>query len=114
MTPVGFERTISAGERTQTFALERVATGTGSMIIGCYKIVLFIYLEVEFVLLMQAHLAEYMKIPGGFCMFWYTFISSFLYMELKCAALYVKWQSSCFQAICLNKQICNNNLLNPF
>jgi hypothetical protein len=27
--PVGFERTISAGERPQTYALERAATGTG-------------------------------------------------------------------------------------
>ena len=29
MTPVGFEPTISAGERPKTYALERVATGTG-------------------------------------------------------------------------------------
>ena len=29
MTPVGFEPTISAGERPQTYALDRVATGTG-------------------------------------------------------------------------------------
>ena len=27
--PVGFEPTISAGERTQTYALDRAATGTG-------------------------------------------------------------------------------------
>ena len=30
MPPVGFERTISAGERPQTYALYRAATGTGS------------------------------------------------------------------------------------
>ena len=29
MPLVGFEPTISAGERPQTYALERVATGTG-------------------------------------------------------------------------------------
>ena len=29
MLPVGFERTISAGERPQTYALDRAATGTG-------------------------------------------------------------------------------------
>jgi hypothetical protein len=30
MPPVGFESTISAGERPQTYALERAATGTGT------------------------------------------------------------------------------------
>ena len=29
MPPVGFESTISAGERPQTYALDRGATGTG-------------------------------------------------------------------------------------
>jgi hypothetical protein len=29
MTPVGFETTISTGERTQTYDLDRTATGTG-------------------------------------------------------------------------------------
>ena len=29
MPPVGFEPTISAGERPQTYALDRMATGTG-------------------------------------------------------------------------------------
>ena len=29
MSPVGLELTISAGERPQTYALERVATGSG-------------------------------------------------------------------------------------
>jgi len=29
MTPVGFEPTISAGKRPQTYALQRAATGTG-------------------------------------------------------------------------------------
>ena len=31
MTPVGFEPTISAGERPKTYALDRAATGTGSL-----------------------------------------------------------------------------------
>ena len=30
MTQVGFEPTISAGERPQTYALDRAATGTGN------------------------------------------------------------------------------------
>jgi hypothetical protein len=29
MPPVGFEPTISAGERPQTYALDRAVTGTG-------------------------------------------------------------------------------------
>ena len=32
MPPVGFEPTISAGERPQTYALDRAATGTGNVI----------------------------------------------------------------------------------
>ena len=30
MSPAGFETTISAGERPQTYALDRAATGTGN------------------------------------------------------------------------------------
>ena len=30
MSPVGFEPTVSAGERLQTYALDRAATGIGS------------------------------------------------------------------------------------
>ena len=30
-TPVGFETTISAAERPQTYALDRAATGTGTI-----------------------------------------------------------------------------------
>jgi hypothetical protein len=30
MPAVGFESTISAGERSQTYALDRAATGTGT------------------------------------------------------------------------------------
>ena len=32
MPPVGFEPTISAGERPQTYALDRAATGTGPLL----------------------------------------------------------------------------------
>ena len=35
--PVGFEPTISAGERPQTYALDRTATGTGTVTIGELK-----------------------------------------------------------------------------
>ena len=33
MPRVGFEPTISAGERPQTYALDRTATGTGTYIV---------------------------------------------------------------------------------
>jgi len=36
MPPVGFESTILAGERPQTYALDRAATGTGLYIIIHY------------------------------------------------------------------------------
>ena len=31
MPPMGFEPTISAGERPKTYALDRAATGTGDL-----------------------------------------------------------------------------------
>jgi hypothetical protein len=34
MPPVGFEPTMPAGERPQTYALDRVATGDDKMIFG--------------------------------------------------------------------------------
>jgi hypothetical protein len=37
MPPVAFEATVSAGERTQTYALDRADTGTGVYFI--YKII---------------------------------------------------------------------------
>jgi len=33
MPPVGFEPTISAGERPQTYALDRATTGTGRIVL---------------------------------------------------------------------------------
>ena len=38
ITPVGFEPTISAGERSQTYVLDRVATGTGSTTLYLHEI----------------------------------------------------------------------------
>ena len=38
MPPAGFEPTISAGERPQTYALDRTATGTGKLIKYIIKI----------------------------------------------------------------------------
>jgi hypothetical protein len=35
MLPVGFEPIISAGERPKTYALDRAATGTGSLYTVC-------------------------------------------------------------------------------
>jgi len=37
MPPVGFELTISAGERPQTYALDRPATGTGTALCVHYR-----------------------------------------------------------------------------
>ena len=37
MPPVGFEITISAGERPRTYALDRAATGTGDKAYSCRK-----------------------------------------------------------------------------
>ena len=34
MPPVGFEPTISAGERSQIYALDRAATGTGVILLN--------------------------------------------------------------------------------
>ena len=38
MPPVGFEPTISAGERPQTYALDRAVTGTGKEKVNSDKI----------------------------------------------------------------------------
>jgi len=53
MPPVGFEPTVSAGERPTTYALDRAATGTGSVnivddaIIQVVKIAVFVYFHEE-------------------------------------------------------------------
>ena len=45
MPPVGFEPTFSAGERPQTYALDRAATGTG---IGLLKYAIQIECQILF------------------------------------------------------------------
>ena len=42
MPPVGFEPTISAGERPQTYALDRAASGTGIKYNYLYKITIMV------------------------------------------------------------------------
>ena len=42
MPPVGFETAISAGERPQTYGLDRAANGTTIFITLKYKIILYI------------------------------------------------------------------------
>ena len=54
MLPVGFEPTISAGERPQTYALERAATGTGTYVIICKT--LFVDLTWRNLCLLKFHL----------------------------------------------------------
>ena len=45
MPPVGFEPTISAGGRQQTYALDRAATGTG-IIYLCFMELVMIYIYI--------------------------------------------------------------------
>ena len=43
MPPLGFEPTISAGERPQTYALDRAATGTGAL----YQFLVLVFADFE-------------------------------------------------------------------
>jgi hypothetical protein len=55
MPPVGFEPTISAGERPQTYALDRATTGTG---IICMYINIYIYVHnINICIFMYIHIA---------------------------------------------------------
>ena len=45
MPPVGFEPTISAGERPQTYALDRAATGTGCFLCWLSQILIFCWCQ---------------------------------------------------------------------
>ena len=47
MPPLGFEPTISAGERPQTYALDRAATGTG-IVASSWLFILLILLSLEY------------------------------------------------------------------
>ena len=50
MSPVGFEPIISAGERPQTYALDRAATGTGSELLITVQLLLRAIMQNFFVL----------------------------------------------------------------
>ena len=54
MPPVGFEPTISAGERPQTYAFDRAATGTG----------IIIYWKIKY-LFYRPFVASWTLLPGG-------------------------------------------------
>jgi len=45
MPPAGFEPTISAGARPQTYALDRAATGTGIPLYTMYILMIYTYLR---------------------------------------------------------------------
>jgi hypothetical protein len=47
MLPVGFEPTISAGERAQTYALDRAASGTGTPFITPTKFIVLIKTNIK-------------------------------------------------------------------
>ena len=47
MPPVGFEPTVSAGERPKTYALDRAATGTGAFLPLADKIIYLIRIVVS-------------------------------------------------------------------
>ena len=56
MLPVGFEPTISAGERPHTYALDRAATGNGIYIyIHTHYVIHYVYTYVIYVLLTYVH-----------------------------------------------------------
>ena len=46
MPPVGFEPTTSAGEWSQTYALDRTATGTGHQEVYCVYVYIYIYIYI--------------------------------------------------------------------
>ena len=48
MPPVGYEPTVSAGERPQTYALDRAATGTGMMMMMIIIIIIIMYFNNNF------------------------------------------------------------------
>ena len=47
MPPVGFEPTISAGERPKTYALDRAATGTGNISMSEGKSIIKLQIVIE-------------------------------------------------------------------
>ena len=55
MPPVGFEPTISAGERPQTYALDRATTGTGTANIVRDQIIIFRLAEMVLIYIEKRH-----------------------------------------------------------
>ena len=60
MPPVGFEPTISAGERPQTYALDHAATGTGNLLYIIYRLYIFIIYKIYIIINIL-----YTGCPGG-------------------------------------------------
>ena len=63
MPPVGFEPTISAGERLQTYALDHAATGTGIHAFWLPKIMLVHVMDLQF---LQSQLSRLLEICRQF------------------------------------------------
>jgi hypothetical protein len=60
MTPVGYEPTISAGERSQTHALDGAATGTGTQYDLRY-IINYQYASIAVAIILRVGLLEYQE-----------------------------------------------------
>ena len=67
MTPVGFEPTISAGERPQTYTLDRAATGTDHVTLLFLNIKLLVQYYVVFLLETSCHTR---RVPRCTLEFW--------------------------------------------
>jgi len=60
MPPVGFEPTISAGERSQTYALDRAATGIG-MQYDLRYIINYQYVSIYFAIILRVDIWEHQE-----------------------------------------------------
>jgi hypothetical protein len=61
MTPVEFEPTISAGERPQTYALDRAATGTG---IENFTVIIFNIITIDFLAFVICNMSHIQQMHG--------------------------------------------------
>ena len=73
MPSVGFEPTVSAGERPQTYALDRAATGTGNIVISSIKFFLFVLFLLYFYFSLLSFFLSFFK----FLFLWIPFLPSF-------------------------------------
>ena len=89
MPSVGFEPTISAGERPQTYALDRAATGT-SYVCVCVCVCVYIYIYIR-IRATDWFLREY-KIPAfpAFTKVSNAFVKYFYCLPLRCLQYYDK------------------------